>query len=125
MLAGRSRNTRLVGVGFAWFVYGSGRVDWIALRARLAGPKRLLERGFYVDDVYGGAFAGPGRLSSAFLGYVVERRVIDGFWEGLASLVGLAASGVRWVQSGLVRAYALAFLLGAVGVLGYIAVRIH
>jgi NADH-quinone oxidoreductase subunit L len=113
----------LVGILLAYFVYGSGRIDWIALRMRFAGWKRAAMRGFYVDDVYGAAIGGPGRLGSAFLAYVVERRVVDGATNGLATIIGTVAATGRRVQSGLVRVYALAFLVGVVGILGYLAVR--
>jgi len=113
----------VVGIGVGYFVYGSGRFDWMALRLRFGGLKRTGLNGFYVDDLYGAAFGGPGKLVSAFLGYVVDRRVIDGGWNGLANWVGSVATGGRRVQSGLVRLYAAAFLVGVVGVLGYLVVR--
>src|SRR5262249_59576973 len=34
----------LAGLGLAWFVYGSGRLDWVALRVRFAGLKRASMR---------------------------------------------------------------------------------
>jgi NADH-quinone oxidoreductase subunit L len=105
------------GIALGWFVYGSGRIDWAALRARYAGARRALARGFFVDDLYGALIVLPGKAASAFLAYVVDRRVIDGAVNGLGELFrGLAGAGRR-VQSGLVRTYALAYLLGAVAVL--------
>jgi NADH-quinone oxidoreductase subunit L len=108
---------------FAYFVYGSGRMDWIALRVRLAGARRVLGAGFYVDDVYGAVFGQTGKLGATFLAYVVDRRLIDGFWTGLAGLVGLASSGARRAQAGLVRVYAAFIFLGVVALLAYLAVR--
>jgi NADH-quinone oxidoreductase subunit L len=122
-LSAISVGVALLGIGVGYFVYGSGRFDWMALRLRFGGLKRTGLNGFYVDDLYGAAFGGPGKLVSAFLGYVVDRRVIDGGWNGLANWVGSVAAGGRRVQSGLVRVYAAAFLVGVVGVLGYLAVR--
>jgi NADH-quinone oxidoreductase subunit L len=111
------------GISLAWFVYGSGTIDWQALRVRLAGPKRTLQRGFYVNDAYNAGLVAPGRLASAFLAYVVDARVIDGTVNGLGHVFrGLAGAG-RKLQTGLVRTYALAFLVGVVGVLLYLAVR--
>jgi NADH-quinone oxidoreductase subunit L len=107
-----------------YYVYGTGRVDWMAMRVRLSGARRVLASGFYVDDVYDLAFGRTGRLGATFLAYVVDRRLIDGFWNGLASLFGLASSGARQAQAGLVRVYAAFFFLGVVGVLAYLAVRI-
>ena len=48
----------------AWLIYASGRIDWMALRVRLASLQRLFANGWYIDEYYrhrpGGA--GPGRL---------------------------------------------------------------
>jgi NADH:ubiquinone oxidoreductase subunit 5 (subunit L)/multisubunit Na+/H+ antiporter MnhA subunit len=49
----------------------------------------------------------------------VEARAIDGAVNGLARLAGLAGEGLRRLQSGLVRHYALAMLAGVVLVLLY------
>ena len=114
----------LLGILLAYVVYLSGKIDWVALRVRLAGPKRSLERGFYVDDLYGTALVGPGKLVSAFAAYVFDRRVIDGAINGIGRLFGALASRGRKVQTGLVRNYALAFLVGVVGILWYLEVRL-
>jgi NADH-quinone oxidoreductase subunit L len=113
----------LAGIGLAWVVYLSGRIDWQALRIRFGGAKRALQRGFYVDDFYGGAVVGPAKLVSAFLAYAVDKRVVDGAANGLGRLFALVAGAGRGIQTGFVRNYALAFLLGAVGILWYLAVR--
>jgi NADH-quinone oxidoreductase subunit L len=111
------------GIGLAWFVYRSGRIDWMALRGRFGGAKRAMERGFFVDDVYGGALVGPAKLGAAFAAYVLDKRVIDGAVVGVGKAFASAASVGRKVQTGLVRNYALAFLLGVVGLLWYLAAR--
>jgi NADH-quinone oxidoreductase subunit L len=113
----------LAGLGLAYFVYASGRIDWVAFRARFGGAKRMLQRGFYVNDLYSDALVGPGKLGSAFLAYVFDRHVIDGAVNGLGRLFGNAAGAGRRVQTGLVRNYALVFLMGAVGVLWFLATR--
>jgi NADH-quinone oxidoreductase subunit L len=112
----------LVGIGLAAFVY-LGKVDWQALRVRFAGPKRLLQRGFYVNDAYNGLLVAPGQAAAAFLAYVFDAKVIDGAINGLGTLFRAAAGAGRRVQTGLVRNYALGVLAGAVGVLVYLAMR--
>jgi NADH-quinone oxidoreductase subunit L len=111
------------GIGIAYLVYLSGRIDWVALRVRLGGLKRGLMRGFYVNDVYSEVVVGPAKLASAFTAYVFDHRVIDGTVNGIGRLVVSAARVGRRAQTGLVRNYALAFLIGAVAVLWYLAVR--
>ena len=113
----------LAGIALGWFVYGSGQVDWVALRVRLNPLRRTFESGFYFDTIYSAVLATPGRAVSAFLAYVVDQRVIDGAITGIGrGFTGLASVGRR-VQTGLVRTYALVFLLGVVAILWYVAVR--
>jgi NADH-quinone oxidoreductase subunit L len=113
----------VAGIAVAYLVYLSGRVDWVALRARFGGLKRTLMRGFYVNDFYSNFIVGPAKAVAAFAAFVFDRRVIDGSITGLGRAVAAAAVSGRRVQTGLVRNYALAFLLGAVGILWYLAVR--
>jgi NADH-quinone oxidoreductase subunit L len=113
----------LTGILLAWFVYLSGRIDWMALRARFGGAKRTLQRGFYVNDFYSGAIVGPAKLGAAFAAYVVDRRVIDGAVNGIGGVVAVVARSGRRVQTGLVRNYAVGILLGAAALLAYLAVR--
>jgi NADH-quinone oxidoreductase subunit L len=118
-----STGVAVVGIGLAWFVYLSKRIDWQALRTRLWSTKRALEQGFYVNAFYSNVIVAPAKLASAFLAYVVDTKVIDGAVNGLGrSFRGLATAGRR-IQTGLVRNYALAFLAGAVGILWYLAVK--
>jgi NADH-quinone oxidoreductase subunit L len=112
----------LAGIALGWLVYGSGLIDWLALRTRLALVHRALARGFFVDDAYGALLVLPGKAASAFAAYVFDQRVVDGLWNGIGSGFGRLATVGRRVQSGLVRSYALAFLLGVVAILFTLAV---
>jgi NADH-quinone oxidoreductase subunit L len=114
----------LAGIALAWFVYESGRIDWVALRVRLAGPKRAAMRGFYVNDAYSNVIVSPAKAVAAFAAYVVDARIVDGAVNGLAALVRSLARSGRRVQTGLVRNYALGLLLGAVVVLFILVVRL-
>jgi NADH-quinone oxidoreductase subunit L len=78
---------------------------------------------YYVDEAYTEAIVKPLRILADVLADVVEQRSIDGAVDGLARLVGLAGEGVRRVQTGLVRNYALAMLIGVVAVVAYFVVR--
>jgi hypothetical protein len=53
----------------------------------------------------------------------VDVRVIDAAVNGLAAVTAAAARSVRLVQTGLVRAYALVILGGAVALLSYLLWR--
>jgi NADH-quinone oxidoreductase subunit L len=113
----------LAGIVLAWYVYGSARFDWAALRARFARAHRFLERGWYVDDLYGGVLVTPGKAVSAWSAYVFDQRVIDGAVNGIGRGFGRLANAGRRVQTGMVRTYALGFLFGAVAILLYVTLR--
>ncbi|HEX9717188.1 MAG TPA: NADH-quinone oxidoreductase subunit L, partial [Actinomycetota bacterium] len=107
-----------------WFVYGSGRIDWLALRVRLAGLHRFLAHGWYVDDVYSTGLVAPAKAGSAFLAYVVDSRWIDGAVNAVGQVFQWGASAGRRVQTGLVRNYGLAFLIGVVAAFVYVGFRL-
>jgi NADH-quinone oxidoreductase subunit L len=113
----------VVGIALAWFVYGSGRIDWQALRMRFGGVRRALARGLYVDDAYGAVLVTPGKAASAFSAYVFDARVVDGAVNGIGRGFGRLAVWGRRLQTGLVRTYALAFLLGAAALVLVMVVR--
>ncbi len=114
----------LIGILTTWFVYGSGKIDWLALRVRMQPAQRVLEHGWYIDNYYSAILVTPGKAVAAFLAYVFDARVIDGAVNGIgASVRSLARSG-RHLQTGLVRTYALAFLAGAIGILVFVGFRL-
>ncbi len=111
------------GLAIGWYVYGSGRVDVWHMRKRYAGTKRALESGFYLDDLYGRGLVMPGRAVASYTASVVDQRVVDGAFTGLGrAFAGLAGVGRR-LQTGFVRTYALAFLLGAATLLVLLVAR--
>jgi NADH-quinone oxidoreductase subunit L len=113
----------VAGIALGWFVYGSGRIDWQAMRARFGAAQRTLARGFYVDDAYGALLVVPGKAAAAFSAYVFDARVIDGAVNAIGRAFARLAGVGRRVQTGMVRTYALAFLLGAAGLVLVMVVR--
>jgi NADH-quinone oxidoreductase subunit L len=103
----------VVGILAGWFVYGSGKIEWISLRVRFAPAWRLLANKFYVDEIYEFFTVTIGKAVAAFMAVSVEG-AIDGAVNGVAEVVAAGANRGRRVQSGLVRSYALGVLLGAV-----------
>jgi len=83
----------------------------------------LLYNGFHVDRAYTEAVVKPLRILADLLSDAVEVRGIGGAVNGLARLTGLAGEGLRRLQTGLVRHYALAIFFGAVAVLAYFVLR--
>src|SRR5205823_3746361 len=112
-----------LGIGLGWFLYRSGQVDWVALRVRFRPVQRTLEHGYWFDTIYSAVLVSPGKAVAAFLAYVVDQRVIDGAVSRVGRGFTSLASVGRRVQTGMVRTYALAFLLGTVAILWYVVAR--
>ena len=120
---------------------------------RATGPVfTFLNRKWYWDELYGLVFVRPFEAIGRFLAFVVDWRfwhdfvhdrilgdafrgaasilsgpidlgVVDGAVNGVARLVGGSAARLRRVQTGYVRNYALAVMLGAVGIILYLVIR--
>ncbi|MEO8293133.1 MAG: NADH-quinone oxidoreductase subunit L [Actinomycetota bacterium] len=112
-----------LGLLLAWFVYASGRIDWLALRVRVAPLQRLFANGWYLDTYYSAILVTPGKAVAAFSAYVFDARFVDGIVNGTGAAVHGLANAARKVQTGFVRNYALAFLVGVVGALVYVGLR--
>jgi NADH-quinone oxidoreductase subunit L len=112
-LAALTMGVAVVGGAWAWLLYGSGRVDWMALRRRWMAVWRPVANKLYVDELYEFFTVTVGRAMAAFLAVTVEQRVIDGGVNSLATGVLTTAERGRRVQSGLVRTYAVGVLGGA------------
>ncbi|MFI5035051.1 MAG: NADH-quinone oxidoreductase subunit L [Acidimicrobiales bacterium] len=83
----------------------------------------FLERVWRWDDFYDATIGRPLTELSQFGDDVVEPRIIDGAVTGLAVGVRRSAEGVRKIQSGFVRHYALATVLGLAVIVVYLLAR--
>ncbi|GIU97316.1 MAG: NADH-quinone oxidoreductase subunit L [Actinomycetota bacterium] len=129
----------LAGIAVGWLVYRDARgVDPLA--ARLGPLWRVLERRYYIDDLYMAAVVLPvrDRLSAAVVwvdrhvidGAVngaawvtrglarlvawVDRHVVDGAVNGLGGLTGSSGGLLRYLQSGNVQWYAVMLFVGVI-----------
>jgi NADH-quinone oxidoreductase subunit L len=109
-------------VAIAWWVWASGRVDWEAFPLRQPELAGWLSNAFYVNALYSWLVRGPG-IGFGRSVRVVDDRVVDGAVNELGQEVGRASRIAPVLQSGFVRSYALAFLLGAVALLLYLGLR--
>jgi NADH-quinone oxidoreductase subunit L len=112
------------GLGTAWFVYGSGRVDWLSLRVRLAPLHRLFANGWYIDQYYAALIVTPGKAIAAFTAYRIDAGFIDGIVNGVGSAFRRLAGVGRNIQTGFVRTYAAAVFVGAVAIVVYVGFRL-
>ena len=84
----------------------------------------FLQRVWYWDDLYDTVIGRPGQAMARFAATVVDGRIIDGAVNGAASVVRKSASGVRRLQTGYVRNYALGIALGLAAVIAFFISRV-
>ena len=84
----------------------------------------FLEHVWRWDDFYDASIGRPLTRAAQFSDDVIEPKVIDGAVTGLAVSVRRSAEGIRKVQSGFVRHYALATVLGLAVIVVYLVARV-
>jgi len=105
----------LIGIGVAW--------RWFNRRP-LWQPPRLLERKYYVDEIYNAALIQPVKnFSRGVLWKVIDVGVIDGIVNGAGLLAAQLGRGLRYFQSGLARSYVALVVLGALLLIGYFVIK--
>ncbi len=110
----------VAGISIATFFFLMNRRAADAVASRFAGLNRLLERKYYVDELYEAVVVKPIRmLSEAGLWKIVDVRIIDGAVNGVGEVVDGGAEMLRRMQSGSVRVYAASVFVGVVVILGY------
>ena len=102
----------LLGIGFAWFLYGRASDRPARIRARLPWAQRTLEHKIYFDEAYDYAFYEPASRFSLALARYVERPIFLLPLGEIAFEVRVIASKLSAAQTGMVRTYALAIAVG-------------
>lgn len=103
----------LLGIYIGWLVFVKGTIRKDAISSRAPGLVRMLERKYYIDELYDVVFVKPlqgfGKALQAFDDYVVD---------GVVRLAGYSTNALgrlnTRLQSGQVQAYALTALIGIV-----------
>jgi NADH-quinone oxidoreductase subunit L len=116
----------LIGISIAFVLYRRGLddPDVDPLDHRLGPVGRLFGRAYYFDSGISRLVGGPIRTASQWLSGIFDLRIIDGAVNGLGRLFRGMGTGLRKVQTGLVRQYALGVVLGAVLLLLYALARV-
>jgi NADH-quinone oxidoreductase subunit L len=81
-----------------------------------------MEEAWYLDAAYSRFVVQPFRSLGTFLARVFDPQGIDGLVMGVGSFFTWVGSGVRGLQSGYVRTYALVFTVGVLLVLGFMLI---
>jgi NADH-quinone oxidoreductase subunit L len=112
----------LLGIGLAFLFYRRAPGTPADLARRFPSLYRLLVGKYYVDEAYDAAVVRPLVRGSEWIYRHFDLGVIDGALNGTAGAAGSAGRGLNLLQSGLIRDYALAFLLGAILFLGFLLI---
>ncbi|HEX9505542.1 MAG TPA: NADH-quinone oxidoreductase subunit L [Acidimicrobiia bacterium] len=114
----------LIGIGIAYAYYHRGLVatDQDPFDQHLGVAGRVFGHAYYYDEGISRAVDGPIRAGAAWIAQVIDTRVIDGAVNGVAKLVRYTGDGFGRLQTGLVRNYVLAVVLGTAALLVYLLV---
>jgi len=83
----------------------------------------LVYHKYYVDEIYDATVVEPIKNGSDFLWHGVDENVVDGAVNGSATTIGWLSAHLRKLETGFVQNYALAILIGAVLITGYLIGR--
>jgi NADH-quinone oxidoreductase subunit L len=112
----------VVGIGLAFVIYrrGLSSTDTDPALERLGKVGRVFGHAYYFDESVARLVGGPLHKAGTWLADTFDARIVDGAVNGVGSLVRRGSEGIRRVQSGLVRSYALWIVVGAAALLLYL-----
>jgi len=115
----------VIGIAVAISLYRRGlpNPDRDPIDVRLGPVAPVLHHAWYYDETISRAVDGPIRRGATWLSDVFDAKIVDGAVNGVGTLAMWGASGLRRLQTGYVRNYAAAVLLGAVALIVLIMVR--
>jgi NADH-quinone oxidoreductase subunit L len=92
---------------------------------KLGPVAKVFAHAYYFDIGLARLVSGPVTSFARFLAEGVDRKVIDGAVNGIGTVFRTGSGGLRSLQTGLVRNYALAIALGAVALLVFFVLRVN
>ena len=105
----------------AWFFYLLRPDLPQVISNKISGIHTLLDRKYYMDDLYIRGFAAGGRVAGNFLWQKGDELLIDGIMvNGTARSVGRLAGVLRQLQTGYLYHYAFAMIIGLTSLLAWI-----
>jgi len=109
-----------LGIGFAYIFYVARPhlADDFAENAR--GTYQFFSNKWYVDEVYDTFIIRPLKLmSDLVLWRWIDIKIIDGFVNKIANVIGKGSDVLRRVETGVIQNYALSIIFGVVVLVGY------
>ncbi len=110
----------LFGIYLAYIFYIKKPQTPHQLNAKFPYIYKLLYNKYYVDEIYNAIFVKPVVRGSEIVYDNFDLKVIDGAVNGSASVTGLSGKILSYIQTGLIKDYALVFLFGVILFLGYL-----
>ncbi len=110
----------LIGIGYAFMLYGRGEMGGAVWAKRFPAVYRVLDRKYWVDEIYDRLIIKPLGSFSRFLWKGFDDTIVDGSVRALAWVTETSAQGGRLSTTGNVRHYALYFFLGVLGLFWWI-----
>jgi NADH-quinone oxidoreductase subunit L len=110
----------MMGITAAYIFYVKNPRIPHALISRFPALYAIVNRKYYVDEAYGVVFVRPLVRGGEVILDHFDKKVVDGALNGAAAATGAAGKGLGLLQTGLIKEYALAFLIGAVLFLGFL-----
>jgi len=103
----------VAGIFTAWYLYIFRTDIPEKLKTYFSSVYIILDRKYYIDELYSWLFAGGTRTLGTTLWKYGDIKVIDGFFvNGTARVVALTASIVRHFQTGYIYHYAFTMIVG-------------
>ena len=123
ILMGVSLAIAIVGLLYARFMYITDPDAADRMIERFPGLHRLVYNKYWIDELYDVLFVNSIVNFSRFLWRAFDDSVIDGIVNGVGSVVRGWGSALRWLQTGLVKDYALSILIGVLVLIGYFVLK--
>ncbi len=110
-------------VGRALYLNGLNADGTDPAAERLGGFANVLANAYYLDVGLARFVSGPVTAFARLLSVGIDHSIIDGAVNGVGGLAREGGRGLRRVQTGLVRNYALAIVFGTVALLVYVTTQ--
>lgn len=107
-LMGVSVAAALAALAFAWSKFSK----YEKVEKEETGLGKVLQNKWYVDELYDAAIVKPLLSLAKYLNNILEKKVIDGFVNGVGKAVNYGSRQIRLLQSGQVGTYVLMMVLG-------------
>ncbi|WP_028608283.1 NADH-quinone oxidoreductase subunit L [Paenibacillus harenae] len=103
----------LIGIYVGWLIYGKRSVSRTAARERLPWLVKLLEKSYYVDELYAAVVVRPLKTIGSLL-MVVDEYIIGGIVRLTGIVTASAGRTAARLQNGQVQTYSLTAVIGFV-----------